>query len=217
MTAPTQRLVPARWRCAAGCRLRAACAPAVRRRRCSAAARCRAAGAGAGDGADVGKEAGFTKLVPARAGRAGRGAAVPRRCCSRRRSKQRARRPTDHPQVLRLRSIAQRIIPFTAEWNPRAESGSWEVNLIGSKQLNAFCMPGGKIAFYYGILAQAAARRRRGGRRSWATRWRTRCASTRASAWARPSPRAARIEIGCGAARPGQRRAARWPTWAASC
>jgi predicted Zn-dependent protease len=26
------------------------------------------------------------------------------------------------------------------------------VNLIGSKQINAFCMPGGKIAFFYGIL-----------------------------------------------------------------
>jgi predicted Zn-dependent protease len=26
------------------------------------------------------------------------------------------------------------------------------VNLIGSKQINAFCMPGGKIAFYTGLL-----------------------------------------------------------------
>lgn len=62
--------------------------------------------------------------------------------------------PSDHPQVVRLRAIAARIVPFTEGCNPRARDWRWEVNLIGSKQLNAFCMPGGKIAFYYGILAQ---------------------------------------------------------------
>jgi len=38
--------------------------------------------------------------------------------------------------------------------NPRARDWKWEINLLGSKQINAFCMPGGKIAFYYGILEQ---------------------------------------------------------------
>ena len=66
----------------------------------------------------------------------------------------RALAPDSHPQVQRLRTIAQRIIPHTYEWNPRARQWQWEVNLIGSKQINAFCMPGGKIAFYYGILDQ---------------------------------------------------------------
>ena len=60
--------------------------------------------------------------------------------------------PDNTPQLRRLRSIAQRIIPFTYAWNPRARDWSWEVNLIGSSQINAFCMPGGKIAFYTGIL-----------------------------------------------------------------
>ena len=60
----------------------------------------------------------------------------------------------DHPQVIRLRRIAQRLIPFANEWNPRAKTWKWEVNLIGSKQINAFCMPGGKIVFYTGILEQ---------------------------------------------------------------
>jgi len=69
-------------------------------------------------------------------------------------AKQRALVPDDHPQLIRLRYIAKRIIPYTYEWNPRARSWKWEVSLIGSKQLNAFCMPGGKIAFYYGILTQ---------------------------------------------------------------
>ena len=62
--------------------------------------------------------------------------------------------PDTHAQVLRLRAIAQRIIPHTYEWNERARRWQWEVNLIGGKQVNAFCMPGGKIAFYYGILDQ---------------------------------------------------------------
>jgi Zn-dependent protease with chaperone function len=62
--------------------------------------------------------------------------------------------PDDYPQLKRLRAIAARLIPYTAQWNPDARKWKWEVNLIGSKQLNAWCMPGGKIAFYTGILDQ---------------------------------------------------------------
>ena len=60
--------------------------------------------------------------------------------------------PAGHPQQQRLQYIADRLIPHTHEWNPRARNWKWEVSLIGSKELNAFCMPGGKIAFYVGIL-----------------------------------------------------------------
>ena len=62
--------------------------------------------------------------------------------------------PPEHPQLQRLHAIARRLIPFTAQWNPRAREWKWQVNLIGSKQLNAWCMPGGKIAFYTGIIDQ---------------------------------------------------------------
>ena len=65
---------------------------------------------------------------------------------------QRALAPPEHPQLQRLHAIAKRLIPFTAPWNERAGQWRWEVNLIGSQQINAFCMPGGKIAFYTGIL-----------------------------------------------------------------
>jgi Zn-dependent protease with chaperone function len=66
----------------------------------------------------------------------------------------RALAPEDHPQLQRLRAMARRLIPFTLPGNDRARQWRWEVNLIGSKQINAFCMPGGKIAFYTGILDQ---------------------------------------------------------------
>lgn len=62
--------------------------------------------------------------------------------------------PDTHPQLQRLRQIARALIPYAPPWNDRARSWQWEVNLIGSKQINAFCMPGGKIAFYTGILDQ---------------------------------------------------------------
>ena len=67
-------------------------------------------------------------------------------------AQQRRLAPDGNLQLVRLRTIAQRIIPNTFEWNSRARQWRWEVNLIGSPQVNAFCMPGGKIAFFYGIL-----------------------------------------------------------------
>lgn len=67
---------------------------------------------------------------------------------------QRALAPENHPQLQRLRYIAARIVPHTPACNERASQWKWEVNLLGSQQLNAFCMPGGKIAFFSGILSQ---------------------------------------------------------------
>jgi predicted Zn-dependent protease len=60
--------------------------------------------------------------------------------------------PANHPQVIRLRAIAQRLIPQAPRWNPAASKWRWEVNLLNSSQVNAFCMPGGRIAFFSGIL-----------------------------------------------------------------
>ncbi|ODU09590.1 MAG: peptidase M48 [Rubrivivax sp. SCN 71-131] len=66
----------------------------------------------------------------------------------------RALAPMQHPQLQRLRYIGTRIEPFTRDCNARAADWKWEINLIGSRQINAFCMPGGKIAFFWGILSE---------------------------------------------------------------
>lgn len=100
---------------------------------------------------DVGKESGFTKLVPAEQIEAA--AAQQYAQMMQQASQKRALAPESHIQVQRLRYIAQRLIPHAQSWNARAKEWRWEVNLLGSKDLNAFCMPGGKIAFFYGILA----------------------------------------------------------------
>ncbi len=104
------------------------------------------------EGVQVGGNSGFTKLVPAedieQASRQQYAKMMQEAAA------QKALAPAGHPQLQRLRGIAQRIIPHAVAWNPRAKNWQWEVNLIGSKQINAFCMPGGKIAFYTGILDQ---------------------------------------------------------------
>jgi len=60
--------------------------------------------------------------------------------------------PESDARVQRIRAIAQRIIPNTTRWNQNAKQWQWQVNLLQSDEVNAFCMPGGRIAFYTGIL-----------------------------------------------------------------
>jgi predicted Zn-dependent protease len=102
------------------------------------------------DGVDVGKPSAFTSLVPAEKveGSANQQYA---QLLKQAREKN-ALAPDDHPELIRLRAISKDLIPYSYEWNPRAREWKWEINLIGSTQINAFCMPGGKIAFYHGIL-----------------------------------------------------------------
>ncbi len=48
-----------------------------------------------------------------------------------------------------IRQVGRRIAKAAAPQDPGFK---WEFNLIDSDQINAFCLPGGKVAFYTGIL-----------------------------------------------------------------
>jgi predicted Zn-dependent protease len=102
------------------------------------------------EGVEVGRQSKFSKLVSA--DQVEQAAADQYLQLQQQAVAQKALLPTSHPLVIRLNAISKRIIPHTIEWNSRASQWQWEVIALQSDEINAFCMPGGKIAFYTGIV-----------------------------------------------------------------
>lgn len=58
----------------------------------------------------------------------------------------------DPAQVQRIRTIASRLIQQTPAFRPDAATWAWETHVISTPEVNAWCMPGGKIAVYTGLI-----------------------------------------------------------------
>jgi predicted Zn-dependent protease len=55
-------------------------------------------------------------------------------------------------QVNRVRAIANRLIPQVTAFRPDAQKWQWETNVLSSPEVNAWAMPGGKMAVYTGLI-----------------------------------------------------------------
>jgi predicted Zn-dependent protease len=60
----------------------------------------------------------------------------------------------DAALLSRVNAIASRLEPQTRVFRADAPGWNWEVNVITDTQVNAFCMPGGKIMVYSGLVKQ---------------------------------------------------------------
>jgi predicted Zn-dependent protease len=59
---------------------------------------------------------------------------------------------TNKAQLARVTTIARRIVAATPAFRSDAAAWNWQFNVQQTKELNAYCMPGGRIMVYSGII-----------------------------------------------------------------
>ncbi len=58
----------------------------------------------------------------------------------------------DPAMLKRVQDITKRLIPHTTVFRPDAAKWPWEVHVISVDEVNAWCMPAGKMAMYTGLI-----------------------------------------------------------------
>ncbi|TAL93699.1 MAG: M48 family peptidase [Paraburkholderia sp.] len=60
--------------------------------------------------------------------------------------------PTTDAHVKRVRAAMDQLIPFSLKWNERAKNWKWDVAVVKSPDIRMYCLPGGKVVVYGGLL-----------------------------------------------------------------
>jgi len=63
----------------------------------------------------------------------------------------------DAAQVKRVKTITSRLVPQTTVFRPDAQKWAWEAHVLSLNDVNAWCMPGGKMAVYSGLIEKLQA------------------------------------------------------------
>ena len=61
---------------------------------------------------------------------------------------------TNTAYTKRVRTISSRLIAQVGFFRPEAKNWKWEINVFTNEAVNAYCMPGGKIGIYTGMISK---------------------------------------------------------------